>query len=138
MSFIDYFGKAAFKTAPDGKKVFFPYGVLGKGRVVDTDETYKRLFTHQKWWSFGGIVMAIVLARFFDWQAAAIFIFLFAIAHHFFTTRITKNLPIATGPFTPQYAKSTTALGLSRRTLWFLAVFVLFMVAVAFFLPAKG
>ena len=138
MSFIDYFGEVAFKTAADGKRVFFPYGVLGKGRVVDTDETYQRLFTHQKWWSFGGLVIAIALSKFFGWQIISVFIFLFAVAHYFFTTRITRNLPIAAGPFTPQLAKSTNAHSLSGRTLWFLAIFVLVMVAVVFFASVKG
>jgi hypothetical protein len=34
MGYFDALTSNAFKTAPDGRKLFFPWGVLGRGYVL--------------------------------------------------------------------------------------------------------
>jgi len=43
MGYFDALTTGSFKTGADGSKLFFPWGVLGKGYVISTDAEYQRL-----------------------------------------------------------------------------------------------
>jgi hypothetical protein len=43
MSFFDEMGKSYFKSAQDGKTLFFPWGRLGRGYVVASREEYEQM-----------------------------------------------------------------------------------------------
>jgi hypothetical protein len=43
MGYLDALTSRAFKTMPDGRKVFFPLGVLVRGYVVGSERDYERL-----------------------------------------------------------------------------------------------
>ncbi len=43
MGYFDALTSSAFKTADDGRKLFFPWGTLGRGYVLGSDEDYVRL-----------------------------------------------------------------------------------------------
>jgi len=43
MSFLDAIIASSLRRASDGKVIFFPYGVLGRGFVVPSDEEYAKL-----------------------------------------------------------------------------------------------
>ena len=43
MGYFDALTSSAFKTADDGGKLFFPWGTLGRGYVLGSDEDYLRL-----------------------------------------------------------------------------------------------
>ena len=43
MGYFDALTSGYFKTAPDGRKLFFPWGVLGRGYAIDSEQDYERL-----------------------------------------------------------------------------------------------
>ena len=43
MGYFDALTSSYFKTAADGRKLFFPWGVLGRGYLFDSDRDYERL-----------------------------------------------------------------------------------------------
>ena len=46
MRFLDNFASVYFKTGQDGRKVFFPWGVSGRGYTIDSEQDFKQL--HRK------------------------------------------------------------------------------------------
>src|SRR5688572_16399025 len=43
MGYFDALTSSAFKTAEDGKRLFFPYGVMARGYVLASEQDYQRL-----------------------------------------------------------------------------------------------
>jgi len=43
MGYFDALSGANFKTGQDGSKLFFPWGILGRGYAIASDEDYRRL-----------------------------------------------------------------------------------------------
>ena len=43
MGYFDALTSSYFKTTPDGRKLFFPWGVLGRGYTIDSEQDYERL-----------------------------------------------------------------------------------------------
>ncbi len=62
---LDLLAKGSFQTAPDGQQLFFPNGLAGKGYIIESAESYRRLFRQQKHWglSIMLIISALVWAR---------------------------------------------------------------------------
>jgi hypothetical protein len=43
VGYFDALAAASFKTAQDGRRLFFPWGVLGRGYVIESEQDSKRL-----------------------------------------------------------------------------------------------
>jgi hypothetical protein len=43
MGYFDALTSSSFKTAPDGRRLFFPWGTLGRGYVIGSEPDFKRL-----------------------------------------------------------------------------------------------
>lgn len=43
MGYFDALASSSFKIAPDGRRLFFPWGVLGRGYVIGSEPDYERL-----------------------------------------------------------------------------------------------
>jgi hypothetical protein len=43
MGYFDALASSSFKIAQDGRRLFFPYGVLGRGYVIGSEQDFKRL-----------------------------------------------------------------------------------------------
>jgi Na+/H+-translocating membrane pyrophosphatase len=43
MDYFDHITSTNFKAAPDGRKLFFPYGEFGPGYIIDSEQAYERL-----------------------------------------------------------------------------------------------
>jgi hypothetical protein len=43
MSYFDFLTSGYFKTEPDGRKLFFPWGVLGRGYAIASEQDFQRL-----------------------------------------------------------------------------------------------
>ena len=67
MGYFDALTSSYFKTAQDGRKLFFPWGVLGRGYIVDSEQAYERLRRQIKVFTLIGLVLifgASALARY--------------------------------------------------------------------------
>ena len=93
---LDIFADVAFQTLPDGTRIFFPYGALTRGHVVTTEESYRRLFVLQKWWSIITLAVAVTLGAFeVPWQLQLPILLPMNVAQYFHTRSITRYLPIS-------------------------------------------
>ena len=61
MGYFDALTSGTFKTTPDGKRLFFPWGTLGRGYIVGTETDYERLRSQVKTSLAVGRVVIIVL-----------------------------------------------------------------------------
>ena len=48
MGYFDALTSSSFKTTEDGRWLFFPYGTLGRGYAIPSEEEYERLRRHVK------------------------------------------------------------------------------------------
>jgi hypothetical protein len=62
MGYFDALTSAYFKTTPDGRKLFFPWGVLGRGYAIDSEQDYERLRRQVKAYTIVSMVLVIGLA----------------------------------------------------------------------------
>lgn len=62
MGYFDAITSAAFKTMPDGRRLYFPWGVLGRGYAIPTDAEYNRLRRQTKINSAVSLVLIIAVA----------------------------------------------------------------------------
>jgi hypothetical protein len=58
MGYFDALTSSSFKTTPNGHRLFFPWGVLGRGYVIGSEPEYERLRAQVKkfiivWVAFG-------------------------------------------------------------------------------------
>jgi hypothetical protein len=61
MGYFDALASSAFKTADDGRKLFFPWGTFGRGYVLSSDEDSVRLRGQIKTYMIAGLSPIVVL-----------------------------------------------------------------------------
>jgi hypothetical protein len=59
MGYFDALVSGSFKTTADGRAVFFPFGVLGRGYEVGSERDHASLRFKVKAWIIGGIIWAV-------------------------------------------------------------------------------
>jgi len=59
MGYFDALTSGYFKTAPDGSKLFFPWGVLGRGYTIDSEQDYERLRRQVKAYTIVSLVLIV-------------------------------------------------------------------------------
>ena len=59
MGYFDALTSGYFKTAPDGRKLFFPWGILGRGYTIDSDPDYERLRRQVKAYTIVSLVLIV-------------------------------------------------------------------------------
>src|SRR5262245_59509491 len=59
MGYFDALTSGSFKTTPDGRRLFFPWGALGRGYVVPTEQYYERLHRLMKNYAIVSLVVII-------------------------------------------------------------------------------
>jgi hypothetical protein len=80
LGFFDALVSSTFKTGADGRKLFFPWGAMGKGYAIASEQTYQRLKRQIKTWTVVSFVL-ILGTNLFDFRwgigAAALLIALY-------------------------------------------------------------
>jgi hypothetical protein len=59
MGYFDALTSSYFKTAADGRKLFYPWGVLGRGYVIATDQDQQRLVRQLKIYTIVSFVLIV-------------------------------------------------------------------------------
>ena len=72
MGYFDGQASALFKRDESGGTVFYPWGVLGKGRLLPDEEAEKRVFRFVKLYFQISLVLVIGLGFFHWWYPAAL------------------------------------------------------------------
>jgi hypothetical protein len=77
MGFFEVLTSSCFKSALDGRKLFFPWGVIGKGYVVTSEAAFLRLKRQYVWYMVVGLGLILgvgLLSDFWVFGIAAILI----------------------------------------------------------------
>lgn len=60
MGYLDAITSASFKTSEDGRKLFYPWGILGHGYIIPSEEEYKKLLrTYKSIWVIFFIILLV-------------------------------------------------------------------------------
>ena len=62
MGYFDALTASYFKTAPDGRRLFYPWGIWGRGYVVASQQNYGRLRGQIKIYTIASLVLIIPVA----------------------------------------------------------------------------
>jgi hypothetical protein len=116
MSIESYIIKTAFRTTVDGTRIFFPYGVFGKGRIVDSDTTYRKIITHQNIWLFVPLIIVSITIR-LSWILFVISTLIMVLINYLTTQRLVKNLAISEVRITWEEIKNNLTKLLAFSTL---------------------
>lgn len=127
MGYFDGLADASFKQDSNGNSVFYPWGVLGKGRVLPDAETHATLRTFIKRYYMVTLPVIIVLSVLRLWWLllpAAIGL----LAWFLLTTRsLLRNCPVSEEKLTLKEGYSNSAASHNKPTLWALLVVSLLM-----------
>ena len=61
MGYFDGLTSGSFKTAQDGRRLFFPWGVLGSGYAIASEQDYQRLRRQVKAYMVAMLVLVMEL-----------------------------------------------------------------------------
>jgi hypothetical protein len=64
MGYFDALSSACFKTAQDGRRLFFPWGVLGRGYVIESEQDSKRIEQEIKIFMIVTLILVIGFGEF--------------------------------------------------------------------------
>ena len=63
MGYFDALTSSAFKTTPDGRRLFFPWGALGRGYEIGPEQDYETLRRRIKLWTIVGLVLILAASQ---------------------------------------------------------------------------
>jgi succinate dehydrogenase hydrophobic anchor subunit len=61
MGYFDGLTDALFKTAPDGRKIFYPHGIISRGYILPDDATYQKVRRFIKAWAIFWIPFLLII-----------------------------------------------------------------------------
>lgn len=135
MGYFDALTSASFKTAPDGRKLFYPWGFLGRGYVVPTDDEFNKLRrSYQTIWI---VIFILVFATVLLFEVpllplAAWVIYLIWLLIWIRTK--TRGLSLANEKLTYGEALNNETNKLSSGFLWFFEILSLLFIVYGMFL----
>ena len=94
MGYFERVAESAFKETADGLCVYYPNGVLGKGRVVTSPELKKKIFSFHKNTVKFGIPLCIAAGLFLKLQLVILLALVILPVFYFYQRKLIGNLPI--------------------------------------------
>lgn len=129
MGYFDGLTDAAFKTDQQGRKVFYPWGVLGKGYITRDEAHYQRLRSKIKWTYIISLPAIIIGQVLYGWKIAVLFAVMYTVWYLAMLTLWLSGLEISGEKITVAEARRNSARSHNRATLIFLTVVsVLFVI----------
>ena len=120
----------AFKKDRDGNTVFFPWGILGRGRVPPSsaEEAAARQYMVNTRTN-GRIMMWVCIGvTAFGWEWAALLVLIFSAWYVALLMSLISGWPYHTDRFSITHAYSEMAAGFSRRKIkWYLGISVVML-----------
>ena len=93
MGYFDQLTESAFKETEDGLCVYYPNGIISKGRIVPTQELKAKIYSFHKANAKYGILGVIVILLFLK-KYALVFAFIYIPLHYYFRHKLIGNLEI--------------------------------------------
>lgn len=138
MGYFEGMARAIFKRDESGSTVFYPWGVLGKGRLLPDEAAEKRVFRFVKLYYQISLVLLIGLGAFFDlWYSAVLLPILF-IWYYLQCKALVSMYPVSHSKLTIKQANTGAAAGFGKPVLWALFIGSALFVAAALWLTVSS
>jgi hypothetical protein len=134
MGYFDALISGTFKTTPDGKRLFFPWGTLGRAYVVRTEADYQRMRSQIKTSLAAGMVVIIALVATRAYQLGFAATALWCVLYAGWVAWRVRGLDPSDERLTWREATTAQARTHSALFLWFGAICSLGFVAVGIFM----
>jgi hypothetical protein len=129
MGYFDALTSSYFKTGQDGRKLFFPWGVIGRGYVVPSEEHYERLRKPLKLYMIVSLTAIIVAAMAFSTLATLALGGAFMVFYAVWSRQLLKGLSASDERLSLTESMTTQALTHNTFAIWALEIASLLLVA---------
>ena len=138
MGYFEGLADASFKEDSNGNTVFYPWGVLGKGRILpdETTKTKLRKFIILYYQISLPLIILLVITR--VWWLAVLFALASFLWFFFQSKKITKDCEISNEKLTVKESYRNSARSHNKIMLWFLLLISLLFVFSGVYLFVKG
>ena len=134
MGYFDGLTNASFKPDADGNTVFFPYGALGKGRLIADPDIAEQLRKFIGRFYMVGVGMTPVIGVTVGYIWAFIAMPFVMLWYYQGIKKILKDAPFSDVKLSNRESMQNVASGMNKYLLWFLLLTSLFFVAASLFL----
>lgn len=102
MGYFERVAESAFKETEDGLCIYYPNGVIGKGRVVTSPELKEKIFSFHKNTMKYGILLGIASGLFLKLSLVIVIALIALPAFYFYQRKLIGNLPVHNSKNTAQ------------------------------------
>lgn len=138
MGYFEGLADASFKQDSKGNSVFYPWGVLGKGRVLPNEATKTKLRQFVIRYYQIMLPIGILLGIFRLWLPAIVVLALLTLGFYLYVNQLTKACPICTEKLTLKESYKNSANSHNTLMLWFMLLVSLLFVLGGIWLFFKG
>jgi hypothetical protein len=117
MGYFDGMASAILKRDESGGTVFYPWGVLGKGRLLPDEVAEKRVFRFVKLYYQISFVLLIGLGL-FHWWYPVILLPILLIWYYLQCKALVSTYPVSQSKLTIKQANTGAAAGFGQPVLW--------------------
>jgi hypothetical protein len=134
MGYFDALTSSCFKTAHDGRKLFFPWGVLGRGYVIPSNADYERLRGQLKIYTIVSLLLIIAAAAFRNYLAAFGIAAILILFYFGWARYLMRGLQPSEERMSLNESMATQAVHHGAIGLWVLEIISLLFVAIGLFM----
>jgi uncharacterized membrane protein len=134
MGYFDALTSGYFKTAPDGRKLFFPWGVLGRGYAIDSEQDYERLRRQVKAYTIVSLVLIVGVTALQAYVGAVVIGALLIAFYLGWMRYLLRGLQASDERLSLQDSMTSQARAHSATGLWLLQIGALAFVALGIFI----
>ena len=122
MGYFDALTSGAFKTTPDGRRLFFPWGAMGRGYEIGPEQDYETLQRHIKLWIIVALVLTLVALQLLGLLAGFIVMAAMLAFYLGWMRYVLRSLRPSAERLTVRESMTTQARAHSPASLWTLAI----------------
>jgi hypothetical protein len=129
MGYFDALTSGAFKTANDGRRLFFPWGVLGRGYIIPSEQDYERLRRQIKTYMIVTLVLIIGASALQTYLAAGVITALLIVFYLVWARFLLRGLQPSYERLSMEESMTTQAVTHNAAFLWVMVIVALLFVA---------
>lgn len=128
MGYFDGLAASSFKTNKEGQVIFYPWGKMGKGHIVPTEEKQAQLRQLVKLQYMVAFPLILVVQIALGWQYSLVLLPVLSVWYYFSVKKHLKDLPKTDEKITVKESVASSVKAYDNVTLWILLIASLFFV----------
>jgi hypothetical protein len=122
VGYFDALASSSFKIAQDGRRLFFPCGVLGRGYVIDSEQDFKRLERQIKIFMMASLILIIGFGTLGSYLQSLIIVALLMGFYAIWAWHLTRRLQRSDERLSLKESTASQARAHSAVSLWLLEI----------------